>query len=559
MLQSTHRRVSGFTLTEMAIVLAVVGVLAAGLWNLLAGANTQVRDQAAASQQEQLVNAVKTFLVSSGGQQFMTNNGNCGGNCGGTTVATDLPFNLPLPTAGCGGLGVMSGGVPAGIESSTWCNDLPPGFTSATTNSYGQKYLIQILRDTTPTTQPPNSYSFMIMTTGGNAITDTSGSRISSLIGGDGGFIYSAAAGVCGTPVANWACGSYGGWAATPNATYGFATASASGTIASRTYYSPAQNTFTNWLARIQLPGDSNFTFNSMTVPEYLGGNELDMGAFNAGVQANSTATTGGGGGWINLEEGTLNFGYSPNPGGAAPASGTMNMQGGTINAGGGTINMQAGTINLQAGQILGAYGAAPPAGVAGAAINLLAAAGTRTPNLINVNMDGSGPTGSNPPVTIATGCTGDPNAANPALPFSNGCVQGLQVLGDVGFSGSMNANSSFSQTFIYQGSDIRLKKNIVPLHDSLDDIMNLNPVSYDLKSGHGSGLGVIAQDLEKIYPQLVSQMSNGMKAVNYEGLIAPLIDSVQELKRENDELKAKLHEQDLRENKLERQLRDSQ
>lgn len=514
---SIHRRVSGFTLTEMAIVLAVVGVLAAGLWNLLAGANTQVRDQAAASQQEQLVNAVKTFLVSADGQNFMKTNGTCGGNC---APGANFPLSLPAacPSGAFGNMTLA--------EAGTWCNDLPPGFNSNTTNSYGQKYLIQILRDGTAAGQPPNSYSFMIMTTGGNVITDTSGSRISSLIGGDGGFIYSAAAGVCGAPVANWACGSYGGWAATPAATYGFA-ASASGTIASRTYYSPAQNTFTNWLARIQLPGDSNFTYNTMTVPEYLGNNALVMGAFNGtapAVQSINLGTAGtegsGAASTLNLEGGVINFDGS---GGATTP--------GAINAQGGAINMQAGTIHLQGGTIT--------------------SDNNQDSSISMLNPPSNNNTSPNALINIQSGCA--QNA--PGTPA--GCFPALQVGGDVNVSNLVNANALYAGTFIYQSSDIRLKKDIHPLENSLSDIMRLKPVSFTFKSNDQKGLGVIAQDIEKVYPQLVS--GENMKSVNYEGLIGPLIGAVQELKQENDQLRAQIQEQAGRERKLEQELRARQ
>ena len=69
---------------------------------------------------------------------------------------------------------------------------------------------------------------------------------------------------------------------------------------------------------------------------------------------------------------------------------------------------------------------------------------------------------------------------------------------------------------------------------------MKLKPVSFTFKSNGKEGLGVIAQDLEKVYPQLVTK-GEGMKSVNYEGLIGPLIGAVQELKNENDDLRQQL------------------
>ena len=43
-------------------------------------------------------------------------------------------------------------------------------------------------------------------------------------------------------------------------------------------------------------------------------------------------------------------------------------------------------------------------------------------------------------------------------------------------------------------------------------------------------GMGVIAQEVEKVFPELVETTPEGLKRVNYEGLIAPLIEAVKEL-----------------------------
>jgi hypothetical protein len=69
---------------------------------------------------------------------------------------------------------------------------------------------------------------------------------------------------------------------------------------------------------------------------------------------------------------------------------------------------------------------------------------------------------------------------------------------------------------------------------------MRLDPVSFVYKRNGQKSLGVIAQDVEKVYPELVGERE-GFKAVNYNGLIAPLLGAVQELKKENDQLKHRL------------------
>jgi len=56
-------------------------------------------------------------------------------------------------------------------------------------------------------------------------------------------------------------------------------------------------------------------------------------------------------------------------------------------------------------------------------------------------------------------------------------------------------------------------------------------------------GMGVIAQDVERVFPQLVETTPEGLKKVDYEGLIAPLIEAVKELDDRVRALEARLQE----------------
>ncbi len=83
--------------------------------------------------------------------------------------------------------------------------------------------------------------------------------------------------------------------------------------------------------------------------------------------------------------------------------------------------------------------------------------------------------------------------------------------------------------------SDERLKKNIKPLDNSLESILQLRGVRYrykdEAKFGDGQQVGVIAQEVEKIYPEVVKTDSKtGFKAVAYDHLIAPLIEAFKTL-----------------------------
>ncbi|WP_437312516.1 tail fiber domain-containing protein [Sorangium sp. So ce385] len=97
-----------------------------------------------------------------------------------------------------------------------------------------------------------------------------------------------------------------------------------------------------------------------------------------------------------------------------------------------------------------------------------------------------------------------------------------------------------FSSSF-QQSSDRRLKRDIVPLGPSLERVLRLQGVHYrwvDEKIGSGLQIGLIAQDVEAVFPELVSSTHEGTKGVDYARLVAPLIEAVKELAAEVEALK---------------------
>ena len=113
--------------------------------------------------------------------------------------------------------------------------------------------------------------------------------------------------------------------------------------------------------------------------------------------------------------------------------------------------------------------------------------------------------------------------------------TQKLHVTGNGLFSGSVTAAS-----FLYS-SDKSLKTNIQPLPNALERLQQLNGVSFNWKSSGEKSIGLIAQDVEKVYPEVVSTDSNGIKSVDYAKLVAVLIEAVKEQQKQIDELKDKL------------------
>lgn len=131
---------------------------------------------------------------------------------------------------------------------------------------------------------------------------------------------------------------------------------------------------------------------------------------------------------------------------------------------------------------------------------------------------------------------------------------------------GTLNVRGSVVSYSSYFSSDERLKENIVDLSDGLELVQVLKPKKYDfyqkpldpeveaslmnmqpqtdkeiaayeqtqealarIKAPKKDQYGLLAQDLEKVLPQLVEEDDEGYKAVNYVGLITVMIDAIQE------------------------------
>ena len=75
--------------------------------------------------------------------------------------------------------------------------------------------------------------------------------------------------------------------------------------------------------------------------------------------------------------------------------------------------------------------------------------------------------------------------------------------------------------------SDMRLKDNIQPLGDTMINILKLDAKSYT-REGREE-IGLIAQDVKSVYPELVVEDGNGMLAVNYQALSAILINGIKD------------------------------
>jgi hypothetical protein len=99
-----------------------------------------------------------------------------------------------------------------------------------------------------------------------------------------------------------------------------------------------------------------------------------------------------------------------------------------------------------------------------------------------------------------------------------------------------LNANNSYGSL-----SDISLKENIVDATPKLDGLMQVKVRNYNLKDdvNKTKQIGVVAQELETIFPGMIETDGDGIKAVKYSVFVPMLLKAIQELKTEFDAYKA--------------------
>jgi hypothetical protein len=102
--------------------------------------------------------------------------------------------------------------------------------------------------------------------------------------------------------------------------------------------------------------------------------------------------------------------------------------------------------------------------------------------------------------------------------------------------NGNAEANLTFDGSTltvagsINETSAARFKENIQPLNDSLSKVIQLNPVEYDWKRDGKHDLGLIAEEVYEIFPDLVSKDGRWVQGISYSRLTAVLIGAVKEL-----------------------------
>ncbi len=128
---------------------------------------------------------------------------------------------------------------------------------------------------------------------------------------------------------------------------------------------------------------------------------------------------------------------------------------------------------------------------------------------------------------------------------YGNGGTKITKSLG-VGANASTTTGriDASNDVVAYSTSDIRLKDNIKSIDKALDKVNSIQGIEFDgiekeeVHGNSGHDIGVIAQEIEKILPDVVTTRDSGYKAVKYEKIVPLLIEAIKDLSRQVDGLK---------------------
>jgi len=107
-------------------------------------------------------------------------------------------------------------------------------------------------------------------------------------------------------------------------------------------------------------------------------------------------------------------------------------------------------------------------------------------------------------------------------------------ITGDLEVTGTVTATS-------YSNSSIRYKKNVEDLEDRTGDVMKLRPVRYDLKKNDKTDIGLIAEEVEEIFPEVIGYKDGEVNGIDYARLSVVLLQQVQKQQSVIDSLEERL------------------
>jgi hypothetical protein len=122
--------------------------------------------------------------------------------------------------------------------------------------------------------------------------------------------------------------------------------------------------------------------------------------------------------------------------------------------------------------------------------------------------------------------------------------ITGSLAVGNILPSATVGRIDATNDVVAFSTSDIRFKTNITPISGALDKITQISGYEFDwipnqeYHGFEGHDVGIIAQEIEKVLPEVVKERDSGYKAVKYEKIVPLLIEAIKEQQQQIDELK---------------------
>jgi len=158
------------------------------------------------------------------------------------------------------------------------------------------------------------------------------------------------------------------------------------------------------------------------------------------------------------------------------------------------------------------------------------------TARTISFNTLGAAPTTHSHTITWTNGTTAGPTLSVQggtavAVPDATGSISGIVTTTTQTFAGNKTFSNTVTAATFTETSSIALKQNIEPLKSGLEKILQLTPVSYERKSNNKNEIGLIAEDVAEVMPELVSFDEEGKPVgIHYSKLSVLLIQALKEL-----------------------------
>jgi hypothetical protein len=211
----------------------------------------------------------------------------------------------------------------------------------------------------------------------------------------------------------------------------------------------------------------------------------------------------------------------------------------------GGSITLNTGFADKLGGDVLITTGDAVDNGGSGGNVKIKTGGSITSSGSVTIECGGDYPGQSVGGSVLIIAGDGLNNGGNIDFTSGNGDSQNGNINLNTDGLVVVNGSGTYSGTWT-QASDERYKKDIESLDREIDNVLKLNPVRYNWKKeeypnknfSDEKSIGLIGQEVEQIYPEIVKTDSDGYKSIDYSKLSVILLSAIKEQQKEIEELK---------------------